>query len=145
MKNKAVVGLITVAVLVVISFGWYYYQGPCGVNVVAKSTEEIDALIADWDDAFSLASSTSRIALASPVGELQGLASDARDLEVPACLQEVQEHLEDGMEKAVEGFLAFMSEEPDNVVNVKMQTYAREFREMEIAKQLILACAPFCD
>lgn len=91
-----------------------------------KQREEIIAklepLINDWDDANSLASSTSRINLVTPIGKLQSVQKEVRNLEVPECAKTVIDHFLDMSEDTIDSYLLFMRDEPDYVVEEKISS-----------------------
>lgn len=64
-----------------------------------------------WDDANALASSTSRIALSGPLGELQSIRREAIAMAVPNCADEAHKHLVAYMNATIEGYLAFASQD----------------------------------
>lgn len=75
---------------------------------------ETEELFDEWDDANTLASTTSRIALAGPVGQLQALRRRATDLNPPACAEFVHAELIDYMDETVDTYIAFMSDASDS-------------------------------
>lgn len=89
-----------------------------------KQREEIIAklnpLIDDWDDANSLASSTSRINLAVPVSNLQSVQKQIRNLDSPKCAKPVIDQALDMTEETINIYLLFMQDEEDFVVNSKL-------------------------
>lgn len=75
-----------------------------------KGVDQLNAIESRWDDAHTLASSTARIALATPVGELQNVKRDLEKLEVSECLIPAKEALSSYMDSRISNFLNFMSE-----------------------------------
>lgn len=73
-----------------------------------KAIESLAGIYARWNDALTLANSTSRIALSGPVSNLQGIRREVQALVVPDCLSDAKNSLLQGMEKINEGFIAFM-------------------------------------
>jgi len=76
----------------------------------------------EWDDANAIAGSTARIALAGPVSELQKLRREWEDVEPPEGLEKFHNKILDYEESIIEGYLAFMSKEPDDVVEAHFKT-----------------------
>ena len=74
-----------------------------------KGVEQLNAIESRWDDAHTLASSTARIALATPVGELQNVKRDLEKLEVSECLIPAKEALSSYMNSNIANFLSFMA------------------------------------
>jgi hypothetical protein len=80
--------------------------------------ESIEPLLEKWDDANQLAGSTSRIALSGPVATLQEIKQEAAELDSPTCAEFVSSTLSDYMDLTIESYLAFMTEEPDDFVQL---------------------------
>lgn len=98
---------------------------PCPDNEIAAYLGELDALLARWEDAVTLADSTSRIALSAPVANLQAIRQEAAALSAPPCAQHLQELQLIYMDFAIKGFLAFMQESSDFVLDQLFMSYAR--------------------
>jgi hypothetical protein len=79
--------------------------------------EEVQGKLDEWQDAFEIANSTPRMSLAGPLGELQKIKRDTGNLEYPECALKVQNNIINAMEETIDGFLAFMSDDADTVVN----------------------------
>lgn len=75
-----------------------------------KGVDQLNAIESRWDDAHTLASSTARIALATPVGELQNVKRDLEKLEVSECLIPAKEALSSYMNSNIANFLSFMAD-----------------------------------
>jgi len=82
-----------------------------------------------WDDAKAIANSTSRIGLAGPVGELQNLRREWKSVEVPEGLEKFHNKILDYEESTIEGFLAFMSDKPDDTVSRHFETASNYLKE----------------
>ena len=89
-KKKSKIGLIIGAVIVLIILiligllyrNNYYYSDNCGVRNVEAAADELEGFTEEWDDAFEIATSTSRISLAGPVAVLQEIKRNTADVEV---------------------------------------------------------------
>lgn len=81
-----------------------------------KSALAIKAVFDRWNDAKKLASSTPRIALATPVKEMQAVRNDAKALVVTDCLKRPKAHMESGMEKTIDAFMKFMRDSESDAV-----------------------------
>lgn len=92
----------------------------CSEPTCAESTEEyraaVDLIIEEWDDAVQIADSTARMSLSGPLGELQSINRNTKQLEVPECAAESHESLLSYQEGIIAGFLAFMGQEEDATV-----------------------------
>ena len=75
-----------------------------------KGVDQLNAIERRWDDAHTLASSTARIALATPVSELQNVKRDLEKLEVSECLIPAKEALSSYMNSNIANFLSFMAD-----------------------------------
>jgi len=81
--------------------------------------EVVEPILGRWDDAMAIADSTARINLAGPVSTLQEIRREAASLDVPECAAKAHEGLIEAMEHYIEGFLAFMADKPDSIVDVQ--------------------------
>ena len=63
-----------------------------------------------WKDAARLADSTARIALATPVAQLQEISRATTDLLVPPCIEPAKKSLTDAMSLTIDGFMLFMQD-----------------------------------
>jgi hypothetical protein len=75
-----------------------------------KGVDQLNSIENRWDDAHKLASSTARIALATPIGELQNVKRDLEKLEVSECLIPAKEALSSYMNSNIANFLSFMAD-----------------------------------
>jgi len=75
--------------------------------------EQMTEIIEEWDDAFDIAASTSRIALSGPVGELQAIRREAGRVDPPVCVVDVHDYYLEGMDTFIGFFLGFMAD-PDS-------------------------------
>ncbi len=76
----------------------------------------LEALFDDWDDANAVAGSTARLSLSAPVKDLQAIRRAVADLDAPACAEHIKPLCRAYMDHVIDGYLAFMREEPDSVV-----------------------------
>lgn len=90
-----------------------------------KGIDQLNAIEINWDDAHALASSTSRIALAAPVSELQNIRRDLEKLEVSECLIPAKEALISYMDSNIANFLKFMAN--DDSINFDSNTKIVEY------------------
>lgn len=80
-------------------------------DALRASLKAVDAVVARWEDAVKVASTTGRISLPGPVAALQAVKRDAEQLTVPPCLDGAKAELLKSMDSTVEGFLVFMRNE----------------------------------
>ena len=75
-----------------------------------KGVDQLNNIESRWEDAYTLASSTSRIALATPVSSLQDIKRDLAQVELSECLSPAREALGAYMDSHINNFLKFMSD-----------------------------------
>ncbi len=100
----------------------------CDKEAVAENLNEIAER---WDDALDVASSTSRIALSGPVGDLQEIRRETRQQDWPECAQAAQQELVEMMDEMIKGFIAFMGQESESEVQEyfeKAESHRAAFR-----------------
>lgn len=142
--KKIIIGLIALVVVAGAGFGWYYFLGPCGVNKVKAAKTEFSDLISEYQDAMDVASSTPRISLSGPIGKLQDIKRKVDDIEFPACMEAAQRFTVAGMEKSIDGFISFMGQADDSVVNSSLVSAFGFFDQATTELETITDCAPFC-
>lgn len=91
-----------------------------GRDLAAKS-EAIKKLRLEWDDTSRVADSTSRIALANPVQNLQRIRRDLDAMQLEGCLKESQGSLSSAMEIIIDAYIGFMADKDLGVYYAKMQ------------------------
>lgn len=96
-------------------------------------------LLDEWNDANDLASSTPRMSLGPAVAELQRIQRDTDNLYFPQCAYAAHSQLVAGMESAVEGYLAFLAQEPDATVEEHFEDAALNFENYTQTLQRIQA------
>ncbi len=118
--------------------------GPCATDKVQASSKQLLNLINQWQDAYNIARSTSRIGLAAPVQSLQALRREVEALEVPPCLTAARGYLVQHMNRIVDGFLSFMAQQDDAVVQAKFDQADAALTQYTDEMNRIAACAPNC-
>ncbi len=78
-------------------------------DILANALKAADEVYVRWQDAATIASSTSRMALSTSIASLQVVKRDAAALTVPPCLSAGKTELLKGMELTVEGYLEFLA------------------------------------
>jgi hypothetical protein len=122
---------------------WYGY-GPCGVETVKRSAAELEAAAAAWGDADAIASRTARIALATPVAELQKIKRTTELLVAPKCLMKAKLALITSMEASINAYLGFMADSNDTSVQLELLTTKIQFLSFHTALDGVRECAPMC-
>jgi len=82
---------------------------------------QLKGYLAEWDDANALAQATARIALASPVRELQRIRRDVGNLAAPACAVHVRDLCVEYMDAIIKSYMAFMEQKSDVEVSLLFQ------------------------
>ena len=109
-------------------------------DALQVSLRAVDDLLARWGDAMQIASSTSRVALATPVGVLQSIKREAEQLTVPPCLDSGKAELVKSMEASVEGYLVFMRNEAQLGNELAKVYFDQAGASMDTFKNARLAC-----
>lgn len=89
---------------------------PCSEQA-AEYIPALESYFDDWDDTTAIANSTPRASLSTVIADLQSIKRDVADLEHPACADHVHQLGVDYMDKTIDGFLSFLSQDEDKVVN----------------------------
>ena len=76
-----------------------------------KGMEQLDSIEQRWIDMSTLISSTSRIALAPQIANLQEMKRDLNAIEVSECLTPAKIELSEYMEMEIEIYLKFMADQ----------------------------------
>lgn len=74
----------------------------------------------EFSDALKVANATSRIALGTPVGEMQRIKRDAESIDSPACVSHARSLLVGGMDNVISAFIDFMADAGDTIIERKM-------------------------
>lgn len=140
-----ITAVIAVALVFAGLFIWRANYGPCGRVRMRQATAEVQVLLTHWDDASSVAASTSRIALAAPISELQAIRRDLEGRELPVCMQKWQRLTLDGFAYSIEGYLAFMGNDEKTtekmmILGSQQLVFAAE--EMDRLTNCIPNCLP---
>ena len=80
-------------------------------DALTTSLKAFDGILARWNDAVKVASTTGRISLSGPVAALQAIRREAEQIVPPPCLDAGKAELIKSMESTEKGFLAFMRNE----------------------------------
>jgi len=99
------------------------------------STEDgelvFDALNSTWDefyDEITLADSTPRMQLAPRIAELQRIRREVEDQEWPDCGVMAQSFLVSAMEETINGFIAFLAQKADSVIEGHFDRSGNHFK-----------------
>lgn len=110
---------------------------PTCAELTVDYRANLDNIEDRFNDAFDLASNTSRVSLSVPISELQEVNRDAKNLDVPECAKDTQDALLLYQESVIDGFLAFLSQADDSEVellftraNERQTTYFLEYAKL---------------
>ena len=95
--------------------------------------QTLDPLAREWDDANKVASSTPRSALSAQIGALQSVRRRVQDIAAPPCGAEMKEHLVKTMNATIDGYIAFLGQKSDPVVNAFFETAKTEMDAYQAA------------
>lgn len=109
-------------------------QIDCSPETLAPYLAAQESVTARWDDAFTLADSTARIALSPVVASLQSLRQEAVALTPPQCAAYLQELQNLYMSYAVDGFLLFMQNAESSLQNMERRTPDERFAMHSMAR-----------
>ncbi len=107
--------------------GCSFGDPPTCIEQSTEYIQELDDLTMRSLDAVELADSTPRLSLGPVISDLQEIKREVAALDAPECASQVQRAAEKLMEQSVTTYLAFVSEEEDEVVAAeydKMSEYA---------------------
>lgn len=138
--NKSIITLILTALLLVGCQNTY-----CPPDEAQASLDELQLLAERWDDTMAVARSTSRMSLSGPISDLQEIKRDTGSLSVPECLDPAKKALSKSMDYAIEGFIAFMSQEADSIIELNFDLYGRNIKQYSKEISDIYNCLPKCE
>ena len=114
-KQIAIKKLLFILILLILAVGCTQSQNK---EQTKEYINEVERLLGEWDDANTLANNTSRIALSQPIAGLQEIRRKAENLEVPEDAVKVNRLLVDYMNKTIDGYFVFMTEEKDSKIAI---------------------------
>jgi hypothetical protein len=123
--------------------GWHYFYGPCGLSRVKQGGLALADQFDAYHDAYNIAESTARIALAGPVLQLQQVERSTALVAVPPCMERAKEELVQANDATVQAFLAFMSQN-DFEVDAYLSQSDSHLAEFQTQLEAIEKCKPFC-
>jgi len=107
--------ILLLAPIVIIMFAYSnHHRFMSRLDEQKKIFKEIEVPVARFLDTLTVAKSTGRIALATPVLQLQSERSSLKSVSATGCILKIKEKYLQGMDKVISGFLVFMdSDNPD--------------------------------
>jgi len=116
----------------------------CPADSAQAALDEIQILAERWDDAMAVAQSTSRMALAGPISDLQAIKRDTGALGVPECLEPAKTTLVKSMDYGIDGMISFMGQDYDSIIEFKFDLYDRNLNQFIREVADIRSCLPKC-
>lgn len=136
--------IIIPALIALAGFAWYYYYGPCGVVRFDQASDLLAQQLTLWNDADTIASATPRVNLSPAITAMQAIKRDTDAIAVPTCLAPAQKAASDFMNATIEGYLAFMTEQPNTIVSTHFDTSMLYMETYVTEIKAVSTCAPFC-
>lgn len=116
-QKSYIVHVIVVAALAAAGYvGWDYKQRADYKAQVEGARVELQAIQRQWQDAYSLALTTSRVGLAGPIASMQAIARRAEDVKVPLCLANAKNFFIAGAHGGVNAMQMFQSQANDGLI-----------------------------
>ncbi len=129
--------LLTVLILCIGIFGVSsLFSSHKPISCAAQSQSylnRLDPLLNAWDDANSVASSTARIALSGPVGDLQSIRRQVSDLAHPDCANTVHQYAIGYMDSVIKGYLSFMAKENESTTQSYFDLASNQLDKFTVA------------
>jgi len=116
----------------------------CPAEETEIALDQLRDALNQLDDAVELADKIPRVSLAPHVENILDIKRDVKNLEVPKCLASARHFTKEAAGYAAEAFMAFMREEPDQIIdnNFIFMLTSIEFAEKNI--QGVNECLPQC-
>lgn len=115
-------------------------EGKAQQDSLKAAAKSVDDLLARWDDALKVASSSSRVSLSGPVTLLQDTRREVEQLTLPPCMDQAKASLVASMNSTIQGFVVFMRNElklGDTMARIEFDEAAKH---MEAFKEGRAAC-----
>lgn len=136
---------VTLAALLLAGIGGYmYYYGPCGTVRVRDASSTLAGLLAEWDTLQMTFGQTAHAEWAPRLEQFQRIRSQVETFPVPPCMQTAHGYLVSGMERAEQGYAAFVANGLTTEADNHLLAAAAELQGYEGEMARIEACLPFC-
>ena len=143
-------GVIVAALVLAAGGVWYWFYGPCGTKRVEASVVQLRSQADKWGDAVQLVSRTPRIALAGPVGRLQDIRRETREMVMAPCADHARNLLVRSMDHTIDAVMAFMGsggsgDAAKETVSELAGNAAERLNDFTTELGHVTQCAPRCD
>lgn len=100
---------------------------PCSKTKTEAYFAEAMPILDRWLASYELAASSPRIALSTPIRDMQGIRSEFAQLQPPECLAVAHRQVHEGMSKTITAFLGFMAQQDDELVGAMLEEGLKKF------------------
>jgi hypothetical protein len=125
---------ITVAVVLIFGFILVSCTNPYTNEKANEYLTQASKPYSNFMDKYMLANTTPRMSLTTVITDMQDYKIEFNEIEPPEKFEELKEAKKlcvQGMEKVIEGFLSFQSQEDDNTVTSLFQVAEMRFNDVE--------------
>ena len=105
------------------------------IDLEKEDRAKLDDVMSRWSDASIVAGSTARIALSTPVKDLQSIRREAEKLTVTPCLTRAQANMLVGMDAEILGYIKFMGDSKADITKDLVEKYEAHAKYYEIIKK----------
>jgi len=104
--------------------------------------KQVSSLLAKWTDALELAGMTSRVALAQPLSQMQGVRRELESLELDSCVKSATGPMVDGMNNAIFAFEMFVRYPNNSSASDSTAEYlSKSTAKLVEGKKMVAACS----
>ena len=135
--------VVPLAITLIIATGvfvWYRYHDQ---QVKRESSTALKDAARKFYDVMRVAEVTGRIALSTPLQNMQTIARDTRSLKLHPCADSAKEHFLKGAEQVISGYLTFAGERGSDGAGSTMSTLADGAEELAKVHPALMTCGRF--
>ena len=120
--KKLIMTISLVVILLAVAWGYFVIQ--------PKYYSDMDEIYEEFQEEIEIAGSTSRMNVGSAIRELRDVQDELEDLSKPFWISsETQDYLMDGMDSAIDGFVAFAGQDEDSEIAEHFSDAGDAFRD----------------
>lgn len=137
--------LMFVVVLLIAAGGYTsHLRSNCNVQAVEEASALLLRQRNRYDHSYQFAVTAARDATVRPVGELQQILMDTKELTVPACVQAAKDELILYMGTVIRAFVAYGEGQPDGTVRGLVDESQTYYDDFSAELDAVNACTPLC-
>jgi len=136
--------IVLLIVAAVGTYTWIYLYNPCEVDAVKEASAFLVSQLKSYDHAYQFAATASRTSLVRPVGTLQQILVDTKEVDVPVCMQTAKNELINYMGTVIRAFRAFGVGEEDATIRDLINQSDTHYGNFTTELEAVNKCAPFC-